>query len=107
MMRPERDRSAGTNPRVGNAIPKTIRIREHRKRFPLRCTHPEQARLRTPARDIMGSTLLYVIAGMALLAQSQQPPVFLSFFARVASFFNSGRSAKHASRQSRTSAVER
>jgi MFS transporter, DHA1 family, inner membrane transport protein len=52
--------------------------------------------------DIMGSTLLYVIAGMALLAQSQQPPVFLSFFARVASFFNSGTSAKHAPRQSRS-----
>lgn len=52
--------------------------------------------------EILGGTLLYVVAGMALLAQSQQPPAFLSFFARVASFFNSGTAAKHAPRQSRS-----
>ncbi len=53
---------------------------------------------------LMGGPLLYVAAGITLLAtlpgQSQQPPVFFSFFARVASFFSSGTSAKQAARQS-------
>jgi MFS family permease len=54
--------------------------------------------------EVMGGPLLYVAAGSTLLAtlpgQSQQPPVFFSFFARVASFFSSGTSAKQAPRQS-------
>lgn len=56
--------------------------------------------------EVMGGAPLYLVAGAGMLAtlpgQSQQPPVFFSFFARVASFFSSGTSAKHAPRQSRS-----
>lgn len=54
--------------------------------------------------DVMGGALRDVSGGIALLVpllgQLQQPPAFFSFFARVASFFNSGTSPKQAPRQS-------